>query len=135
VEEAIAMLKEKELGVHERLGRIFMMGLRMLLEGNREESLKVCEERLNEGFQDPEGRFYMARELSYLGETASAITQLKTVIDNGYRCYPQLASDPWFDPIRGDAEFKQILHRAEVLHQEAIGVFKAEGGPALLGQA
>jgi serine/threonine protein kinase/tetratricopeptide (TPR) repeat protein len=135
VEEAIAMLKEKELGVHERLGKIFMLGLRTLLEGNREGSLKACEERVKEGFQDPEGKFYMARQLSYLGETATSIALLKTAIDNGYLCYPQLASDPWLDPIRGDAEFKEILHRAEALHQEAIAVFKAEGGPALLGQA
>jgi TolB-like protein len=139
VEEAISMLKEKELAmhelvVHERLGRIFMTSLRMLLEGNREASLKACEERVIEGFQDPEGRYYLVRQLSYLGETAGAITQLKTTIDSGYLCYPQLASDPWLDPIRGDAEFKQILHRAEALHHDAIEVFRAEGGPALLGQ-
>jgi hypothetical protein len=76
-----------------------------------------------------------ARQLSYLGETASAIAQLNTAINSGYLCYPQLTSDPWFDPIRGDADFKHILRRAEALHQDAIGVFKAEGGPALLGQA
>jgi hypothetical protein len=46
-----------------------------------------------------------------------------------------MASDPWLDPIRGDAEFKRILDRAQALHQEAIEVFRAEGGSRLLGQA
>jgi serine/threonine protein kinase len=35
----------------------------------------------------------------------------------------------------GRAEFKRILHVAQVRHQEAIEVFHANGGPALLGQA
>jgi len=46
-----------------------------------------------------------------------------------------MASDPWFDPVRGNAEFKSILNRAQELHQEAIEMFGAEGGPPLLGQA
>jgi hypothetical protein len=46
-----------------------------------------------------------------------------------------MASDPWLNPIRGDAEFKRLLDRAKVLHQEAIEVFRTEGGPPLLGQA
>ena len=46
-----------------------------------------------------------------------------------------MASDPWFDPIRADAGFKRILQRAQALHQGAIDVFRAEGGPPLLGQA
>jgi hypothetical protein len=46
-----------------------------------------------------------------------------------------MASDPWLDPVRGDAEFKRILDRAQTSHREAIDLFKAEGGPPLLGQA
>jgi serine/threonine protein kinase len=134
VEEAIAILKEKEPGVAQRVGQIFMLSLRMLLEGNREASLEASEERILAGFKDPEGEYYQARQLAYLSD-ARAIRLLNKTVDGGYFCYPQLASDPWLDPIRGDAEFKRILHRAQERHQEAIEVFKAEGGPALLGQA
>jgi len=135
VEEAIAILKEKEPVVAERIGQVFMISLRTLLEGNREASLKASDERINWAFKDPEGEYYMARQLAYLSDIGRATRVLKSTVDGGYFCYPQMASDPWLDPIRGDAEFKRILHRAQVLHQEAIEVFRAEGGPLLLGQA
>jgi hypothetical protein len=75
------------------------------------------------------------RQLAYLSDASRAIRLLNTTVDGGYFCYPQMASDPWLDSIRGDAEFKRILHRAQERHQEAIEVFRAEGGPGLLGQA
>jgi serine/threonine protein kinase/tetratricopeptide (TPR) repeat protein len=134
VEEAIAMLKEKEPVVPERVGQVFMISLRTLLEGNREASLKASDERIKWAFKDPEGEYYLARQLAYLSDAGRATRLLKRTVDGGYFCYPQMASDPWLDPIRGDAEFKRILHRAQTLHQEAIEMFRAEGGPPLLGQ-
>jgi tetratricopeptide (TPR) repeat protein len=134
VEDAIAMLKEKEPVVPERVGQVFMISLRTLLEGNREASLKASDERINWAFKDPEGEYYLARQLAYLSDAGRATRLLKRTVDGGYFCYPQMASDPWLDPIRGDTEFKRILHRAQVLHQEAIEMFRAEGGPPLLGQ-
>jgi eukaryotic-like serine/threonine-protein kinase len=135
VEEAIALLKEKEPAVSERLGQVFMISLRTLLEGNREASLEASDELISRGFEDPEGRYYLARQLAYLSDIGRATHVLKSTVDGGYFCYPQMASDPWLDPVRGDAEFKRILQRAQTLHQEAIEVFRAEGGPPLLGQA
>ena len=135
VEEAIAILKEKEPAVSERIGQVFMISLRALLEGNREASLKASDELMNGTFRDPEGKYYLARQLAYLSDSGRATRLLKDTVDGGYFCYPQMASDPWLDPIRGDAEFKRILHRAQALHQEAVEVFRAEGGPPLLGQA
>ena len=135
VEEAIAMLKEKEATVSERIGRVFMSSLRALLEGNQESSLKTSHELMTGTFKDPEGKYYLARQLAYLSDSARATGLLKDTVDQGYFCYPQMASDPWLDPIRGDGEFRRILDRAKVLHQEAIEVFRAEGGPPLLGQA
>jgi len=134
VEEAIAMLKEKEAVVPERLGQLFMVSLRTLLEGNREASLKVSDELMNGALKDPEGEYYLARQLAYLSDVGRATRLLKSTVDGGYFCYPQMASDPWLDPIRSDAEFKRILHRAHALHLEAVEVFRAEGGPPLLGQ-
>jgi tetratricopeptide (TPR) repeat protein len=134
-DEAIAILKEKEAAIPERLGQTFMRALRTLLEGNRAASLEASDELIKGGFKDPEGRYYLARQLAYLSDIGRANLVLKTAVDGGYFCYPQMASDPWLDPIRGDAEFHRILHRARELHQEAMEVFKAEGGPPLLGQA
>ena len=135
VEEAITLLREKEPAVSERLGKVFMISLRALLEGNREASLKASDELMNGPFKDPEGKYYLARQLAFLNDIDRAAHVLKSTVDGGYFCYPQMASDPWLDPVRGDAEFKRILYRAQALHQEALEVFKAEGGPRLLGQA
>ena len=66
VEEAIALLKEKELTVSERIGQVFMISLRALLEGNRELSLALSDELMNGSFPDPEGGYYLARQLAYL---------------------------------------------------------------------
>ena len=72
VEEAIAPLKEKEPAVPERLGQVFMVSLRMLLEGNREASLEASDELISRGFQDPEGEYYLARQLAYLSDIGRA---------------------------------------------------------------
>src|SRR5579872_2430770 len=135
VEEAIALMKEKEPVVTERLGRVFLISLRTLLEGDREASLAASDELIEAGFKDPEGRYYLARQLAYLGDIARATLVLRATVDGGYFCYPQMASDPWLNPVRGDAGFSRIIDEAHALHQEAIDVFKAEGGPRLLGQA
>jgi serine/threonine protein kinase/tetratricopeptide (TPR) repeat protein len=135
LEEAIAILKAKEPTVALRRGQVFMVSLRTLLEGNREASLEASDELIKAGFKDPEGQYYLARQLAYLSEVGRANHVLNSVVDGGYFCYPQMASDPWLDPIRGDAEFQRTLQRAQALHQEAIEVFRTEGGPRLLGQA
>lgn len=134
VEEAIAVLKKNEHADSGPVG-VFMVSLCALLEGNPETSLRAIDEQVSGTFMDPEGRYYVARQLAYLNDIGRATHVLRSVVDGGYFCYPQMASDPWLDPIRGDAGFQQILHRAEALHQEAIEVFRAEGGPSLLGQA
>jgi hypothetical protein len=114
---------------------MFMISLRTLLEGNREASLQASDELMNGTFKDPEGEYYLARQLARLSDADRAIPLLKRTVDGGYFCYPQMASDPWLDRIRSDADFKRILERAQALQQEATEVFRAEGGPRLLGQA
>ncbi len=55
VDEAIALLKEKEPSVQEQLGKMFMISLRLLLEGNRDASLQAIDERFITAIRDPEG--------------------------------------------------------------------------------
>jgi TolB-like protein len=131
VDEAIAILKERE-NVHWRLGKLYLISLRALLEGDRAESLKASDELLSATFRDPEGWYYLARQLSYLSEADRAFIALGKCAD-GFFCYSALASDPWLDPLRGYPAFKQILRKTQVRHQEALAVFQAGGGPALLG--
>jgi len=44
-----------------------------------------------------------------------------------------LLHDPWLAPLRDDQRFQEILRRAETRRNEALTVFRAEGGERLLG--
>jgi hypothetical protein len=130
VDEAIAVLKEKEQ-LSWRLGKLYLVSLRTLLEGDRTGSLEASDELLAATFRDPEGWYLLARQLGYLNESERAFSALSRT--GGFFCYSALAADPWLDSLRGYPEFKQILRKAQTQHQEAQRVFQAEGGPALLG--
>jgi len=130
VDEAIAVLKEKEQ-LSWRLGKLYLVSLRTLLEGDRTGSLEASDELLAATFRDPEGWYLLARQLGYLNESERAFSALSRT--GGFFCYSALAADPWLDSLRGYPEFKQILRKAQTQHQEALSVFQAEGGPALLG--
>jgi TolB-like protein/tetratricopeptide (TPR) repeat protein/predicted Ser/Thr protein kinase len=132
-EEAIAMLRQQELAKPQRLGRLYLTSLRTLLEGKREESIAVNVELMQATFRDPEGMYYMARQLSYLREEGRALEMLSRAIDNGFFCHRAMVRDPWFESLRGRNEFKAILDKAHQLQREALTAFQAGGGAALLG--
>jgi hypothetical protein len=67
--------------------------------------------------------YYLARQLAFLNDIGRATRVLKSTVDGGYFCYPQMASDPWLDPVRGNDEFKRILYRAQVLVSKTLEVF------------
>jgi hypothetical protein len=84
-------------------------------------------------FRDPEGMYYMARQLSYLREEGRALEMLSRAIDNGFFCHQAMVRDPWFESLRGGNEFTALLNKALHLHREALSAFQAGGGAALLG--
>lgn len=131
-DEAIAKLRQREDLIW-RLGRLYLTSLRALLEGNREESLAACKELRQGRFRDPEGIYYLARELGFLGEQESALDTLANAINRGFFCYPALVRDPWLDSLRARPEFTALLQQAQQLHREAAAAFLASGGDALLG--
>src|SRR6266699_3066387 len=116
-----------------RMASLYIASFRALLEGDRAASARATDELMTGTFRDPEGWFYMARQLSYLNEPERAMTMLSRAIDLGFFCYPWIIRDPWLDPIRGLPEFNAILTKARTLHQSAVDAFAAEGGEPLLG--
>jgi serine/threonine protein kinase len=133
VEEAVSTLRQRELAKPWRLGQLYLTSLRTLLEGNREESIAVSDELIQATFRDPEGMYYLARQLGYMGEEARALDMLSRAIDNGFFCHQAMLRDPWLDALRGRNEFTALLNKALQLHREASTAFLAGGGTALLG--
>ena len=133
VDEAITMLCEREQIKPWRLGKLYLTSLRALLEDKRAESLEASEELMKTTFRDPEGMYYQARQFSYLGQDAKALSMLSRAIDNGFYCYPAMIRDPWLDALRGRTEFTDLLRKAQELHREAQRAFLAAGGESLLG--
>lgn len=133
VEEAVSLLRQRELSRPWPIARLYLTSLRALLDGNREESLAAMEELINSTFRDPEGMFYLARQLSYLGEESKSLDMLSGAIQNGFFCYPALIRDPWLDSLRSRTEFAELLSKAQELHSQASRCFVDLGGDSILG--
>jgi hypothetical protein len=115
------------------LMRALVAAARCLIEDKREESLVALQEAV-EGFTDPEALFYCARQFARLDDHRRALDALNRACDGGYTCFVALNRDPWFDPLRGDPEFQQIVARVHDRHQAMVTAFVQAGGPAVLGE-
>ncbi len=133
VEEAVSLLRQREPAKPWRLGKLYLTSLRALLEGKREESLAASDELMKATFRDPEGMYYLARQLGYLREEAAALDMLSRAIDNGFCCHPAMLRDPWLDSLRARTEFTGLMSKAHQMHREASTAFLAGGGASLLG--
>jgi len=133
IEEALAILRQRELAKPWRLAKLLLTSLRSLLEGNREESLEASEEMRRATFRDPEGMYYLARQFSYLGRAEEALEMLSRAIDHGFFCYPAMVRDPWLDSLRARPDFTELLRKSQQLHREASASFFAARGDTLLG--
>src|SRR5437879_11800566 len=100
VEEAVTMLRQRELDKPWRLGRLYLTSLRTLLEGKREESLAVSEQLIQATFRDPDGMYYLGRQLAYSRHEAQALEPLPRAIANGFFCHQPLLPYPGLDSSR-----------------------------------
>jgi DNA-binding winged helix-turn-helix (wHTH) protein len=129
--DAIAALRWRERDTRDNRARAFLVSLRALLEGNREESLRALDRAADE-LTDPEAMFYIARTLARLSAQAAAIAALERVVEGGYFCYPAFATDSWFDGVRGVKAFKRIADIARDRHELARRAWLEAGGDAVL---
>jgi TolB-like protein/tetratricopeptide (TPR) repeat protein len=130
--DAIRLTHELEGKIPTRK-RDFMLVARMLLEGRTAESIAAANHIAASDFCDPEGLFYMARHLAYLGEIDRAVDLFRRVVDGGYCSYPSMAVDPWLDHLGRSSEFVTLLGQAEAKHQQATSTFIRENGDTILG--
>ncbi len=84
-------------------------------------------------WSDPEGYMSGGIILARLGSHDMALYALGKAVDGGYTVVHPLLHDPWLAPLRDDQRFQEILQRAQARRNEALTVFRAEGGERLLG--
>jgi serine/threonine protein kinase/tetratricopeptide (TPR) repeat protein len=130
--EAISALRDREAEGQPEMMHAFVVSLRALLEGNREESVAATEKCLAL-FRDPEPQYYMARQLARLGLRARALDEMGRVVERGFHCPQAFSSDPWLQELRDAPEFKRVLERAEDGRLAAATIFVELGGERLLG--
>ncbi len=130
--EALADLKRLAGRVQPRV-HDFLVGALALYEGDTDASADAMLRVVTSDFMDPEGLFYAARQLSYLGRTDDALNALERATAGGFYCYPALVRDPWLDPVRALPRFARTLREVEARHREARAAFVAAGGDKVLG--
>jgi tetratricopeptide (TPR) repeat protein len=133
-QEAIDFLAARDAKVPPKIRQI-IGALRALLEGRREDAITGIRAITGSGFRDPEGLYYLARELAYLGAGEEALAVLQGATSAGFYCYPVIASDEWLEPIRHRPEFEEVLRLVKNEHQLAAAAFAAANGNRLLGTA
>jgi serine/threonine protein kinase/tetratricopeptide (TPR) repeat protein len=130
-DEAIALMRTQE--VPENHLKFFLQSARALAQGDRTESIAAIDQILSTSFSDPEGFYYLTRQLAHLGMRDRSIELFGRSVDAGFFCYPAMRDDQWLDSIRTDSTFKEHLSRAESLHLAAVAAFREAGGDTLLG--
>ena len=130
--EALASLDAGDSSLPHRLV-LYVTALHQLLRHDHADSLNSI--RKLSTMRDPEGRFYVARHLAYLGDRGGALELLDHVVKDGFFCLPALTRDPWLDSLRGTAAFASVLHHAESRHRQAVISFLTAEGDRVLGIA
>jgi non-specific serine/threonine protein kinase len=131
-DEALQSLEAVQSDIPSRLV-VYVAALKYMIRNERAESLAAIDRMSN--IPDPEGRFYLARQLAFLNEPAGALNLLTHVVDDGFFCLPAFSRDPWLDSLRGTAEFASIMRRVEARHRQAIISFLSAEGDRVLGVA
>ena len=131
-QEAVGMLRKAE-NMDAVIVRRWSESLQLFLEGHRAEALAATHTILAPGYRDPESWYYLARQLAYFGDPVTALTVLSQAVEEGYFGFSAMASDAWFDTVRGDPEFTKILRLAETRHREALVAFLQADGDRVLG--
>ena len=130
IDEAKTMLQGIDLASAGRLG-IFIRALVSLVNNEPEASLQDFRKMID--IPDPEGRYYIARVMAYLGKNDEALPILAATVEQGFFCLTAFNRDPWLDSLRGLPQFTALLRHAESRHRQAVISFLTAEGDRILG--
>ncbi|MBZ0266727.1 protein kinase, partial [bacterium] len=103
------------------------------MEGDRRAVRQEWDRISGTGFRDPEGWFFMAQNVALVGELDVALERLQWVVDRGFFPVRALEEMVFFESLRGESEFWEIVDRAREGSDAARAEFLRLGGPAVLG--
>jgi len=131
-DEALALVIERERWRQTPLGLSFLQMLRALIEGRREDCVRLTDEARQRFHLRGEELFYVARHYAWADERDKAIDAFEEVVETGYFNYPTLAKDPWLNRLHGHAAFEETLRKAEERHRAAESIFREADGSRYL---
>jgi len=132
-DEALTLLRACEARAPRPTERDMFTSSRAALEGDREAAVAATHRVFASSFSDPEGLYFMVRNMARLGETDLAIDGLERVVAGGLHAASTIESDPWLDQLRADDRFVRVLEASRRGHAEARAIYDQAGGAALLG--
>jgi hypothetical protein len=82
--------------------------------------------------RDPEALFYATQQHAYLGERERALRALAEAVRRGYFGLWPAQRHEWFDAIRADATFEQLVDESRKGYDDARAAFQAAGGDTII---
>ena len=131
-DDSVAVLREVERMDAVTI-RTWATASRLLVEGHRDEGLRLARTVLPPSYKDPESRYYLARQLAQFGDREAAVGLIREAVEGGFFCVEALTTDPWLESVRNDSSFQRTVVDAARRHAAARAVFGNADGSTLLG--
>lgn len=132
-EEAVEGLRAEVARKHEGLEANAIEMTLAAMERDRRRVRRSWDRLANSAFRDPEGRLLMTRNLARVGEVEIGLASLERIVADGFYCARMLETDPWFDALRSEPEYPELLDRARAGRDAAEAEFRRLGGGEILG--
>ena len=73
--------------------------------------------KMGESLYDPEAMFWLCTVMIKSGDLEGGLTLFERAVNRGYYPYPGFLIEPWLDPVRDSARFRQIMTIARGKHE------------------